>query len=63
MPEKESFEETLHRLPDAVRTVYGKDLVTDARLLHDENRFFELYLEKLRNRLKELGARKVKRGS
>lgn len=39
------------------------DLVTDARFLYDEDGFFETYLAKLRNRLKELGARRIQRGS
>jgi predicted nucleotidyltransferase len=39
------------------------DLVEDARLLYDPHDFLKGFLERLRARLKELGARRVRRGN
>lgn len=39
------------------------DMVEDAKILFDRDCFFENILEKLRNRLKELGAKRIWRGS
>ena len=39
------------------------DMVEDARILYDKNEFFAKRLEKLRNRLRELGAKRVWKGN
>ncbi len=39
------------------------DMVEDARILYDKNDFFRHRLGRLKNRLKELGAKRVWRGS
>jgi predicted nucleotidyltransferase len=39
------------------------DMVEDARVLYDKNAFFSQRLERLRNRLKELGAKRVWKGN
>ena len=39
------------------------DMVEDARILYDKNAFFSKRLERLRNRLKELGAKRVWKGN
>ena len=39
------------------------DMVEDGRILFDENRFFRGVLDKLRNRLKELGSKRIWRGN
>jgi hypothetical protein len=38
-------------------------MVEDARILYDKNAFFSKRLERLRNRLKELGAKRVWKGN
>jgi hypothetical protein len=39
------------------------DMVEDAKVLFDRGHFFERVLERLRKRLKELGARRIWRGN
>ena len=39
------------------------DLTEDARLLYDRGSFFETFLDQLRGRLRELGARRIWRGN
>jgi predicted nucleotidyltransferase len=39
------------------------DMVEDAQILYDKNAFFARRLERLRNRLKELGAKRVWKGN
>ena len=39
------------------------DMVEDAKILFDRGRFFEKVLERLRDRLRELGAKRIWRGS
>ena len=39
------------------------DMVEDAKILFDKDGFFEGILEKLKNRLRELGARRIWRGN
>jgi len=39
------------------------DMVEDARILYDKNAFFSKRLERLRKRLKELGAKRVWKGN
>lgn len=39
------------------------DMVEDARILHDAEGFLAAYLERLRARLRELGARRIRRGN
>lgn len=39
------------------------DMVEEAILLHDEDRFFEALLDALRERLEKLGARRIRQGS
>ncbi len=39
------------------------DMVEDARILYDRDNFFEKVLERLKNRLKELGAKRIWRGN
>ena len=39
------------------------DLVEDARLLYDRDDFLKGFLERLRGRLKQLGARRIQRGN
>ncbi len=39
------------------------DMVEDAKILFDRDRFFEKRLERLRQKLKELGARRIWRGN
>ena len=39
------------------------DMVEDARILYDKNEFFSKRLERLRKRLKELGAKRVWKGN
>lgn len=55
----------LLKTPDEVARggVFYLDLVEDARLLYDRNDFFKVFLERLRGRLRELGARRIWRGN
>jgi len=39
------------------------DMVEDSRILYDKNEFFSKRLERLRKRLKELGAKRVWKGN
>jgi predicted nucleotidyltransferase len=39
------------------------DMVEDARILHDPDGFFAAYLSQLRARLRQLGARRIRRGN
>ncbi len=39
------------------------DLVEDARLLYDRDGFFRVFLDRLRDRLRKLGARRIWRGN
>src|ERR1051325_10870164 len=43
--------------------VFYVDFVDDARILYDRNDFLKLFLQRLRRRLNELGARRIRHGS
>ena len=43
--------------------VFYVDLVEDARLLYDRDDFLKGFLDRLRRRLKQLGARRIRRGN
>ncbi len=43
--------------------VFYIDLVEDARLLYDPDDFLKGFLDRLRRRLKQLGARRIRRGN